>query len=221
MSLKARIGSLIWNSYTRNSYFTVRSIFLETQFLDRVVPRKEIDKLLKTLPIEKMKALEVSGNYFGQLNFKSYETVDYPEFDICIHVLPRKFDIIIADQVFEHIARPYRGGRNVYEMLESNGYFLMITPFLQKIHNFPIDCCRWSETGMQYFLAECGFPLDQIIIGSWGNKQVARANISKQRMSGFPLYNPLIHRNLKNDGIFPVQVWGLARKTLTVDQAVA
>lgn len=216
MSLKTRIGGLI-----RNIYFTIRPMFLETQLLDRVVPRREIDKLLKTLPIEKMRALEISGKYFGQLNFKTYETVNYPEFDICTGVLPRKFDIIIADQVFEHVVWPYRAGRNVYEMLESNGYFLMITPFLQKIHNFPVDCSRWSETGMQYFLAECGFPLDQIIIDSWGNKQVARANISRRRMWGFPLYNPLIHRNLKNDRIFPVQVWGLARKTPTGDQAVA
>jgi hypothetical protein len=198
----------------RRIYLSVRSLFLKTQHLDRVVLDRETEKLLLSLDTQTMKALEISGDGFRQWSFQSYETVHYPEFDICAEVLPRRFDIIIASQVFEHLLWPYRAGRNVHTMLEAGGFFLVSTPFLQKIHEYPVDCSRWSETGLRYLLAECGFPLDRIVTGSWGNKQAARANISRRSLTRFALYNPLIHRNLKADPVFPVQVWALAQKAV-------
>ena len=35
---------------------------------------------------------------------------DFPEFDICSDVLAERFDLIIAEHVFEHIRWPYRAG---------------------------------------------------------------------------------------------------------------
>ena len=62
---------------------------------------------------------------------------------------------------------------------------------------------------MRYFLAECGFDLEETVTGSWGNRKAAKANLV---VNAFPLYNPLIHRDLTTDPMFPVQVWALARK---------
>jgi hypothetical protein len=115
---------------------------------------------------------------------------------------------VLAEQVFEHLLYPYRAARNVYAMLRPGGYFFISTPFLQKIHNFPVDCSRWTPLGMKYFLADAGFPLETIQTGSWGNRSVIQATL---KTPFFPYYNRLIH-SLTNEEIFPIVVWALARK---------
>lgn len=152
-------------------------------------------------------ALEISGETFGKLGkFRSYEVVHYPDFDICTDTLPRKFDLIVANQVFEHVLQPYRAAKNVYEMLEPGGHFIIATPFLVKIHAGPHDCTRWTETGMKYFLAECGFPLEEVRTGSWGNRSCVKANFG-----GWVKYKPWRH-SLRDEPDFPYHVWAIARK---------
>lgn len=75
-----------------------------------------------------------------------------------------------------------------------------------KIHNYPIDCTRWSELGLKYFLSECGFEFNSIQTGSWGNKESLIANLSK-----WVPYNSKKH-SLENDKEFPLVVWALAKK---------
>jgi SAM-dependent methyltransferase len=118
--------------------------------------------------------------------------------------LPSRFDLIIADQVFEHLLWPYRAGRNVRSMVKPGGHFLMTTPFLIKVHESPVDCSRWTELGLKHLLAECGFPLEEIRTGSWGNRACVRANFRRWARKGF--------RSLANESEFPVTVWALAKK---------
>lgn len=47
----------------------------------------------------------------------SYTAVDYPDFDICRDVLARRFDIVIADQVLEHVPRPVKAVQHLREMV--------------------------------------------------------------------------------------------------------
>jgi SAM-dependent methyltransferase len=139
--------------------------------------------------------------------FRDYQQIDFPEYDICAGVLPTTYDLIIAEQVFEHLLWPYRAGRNVYQMLNAGGYFLITTPFLVKVHNYPTDCSRWTETGLKYFLAECGFPLETIVTGSWGNAACIEANFGPR----WTIYQKWRH-SLANDPDLPIVVWALARK---------
>jgi SAM-dependent methyltransferase len=141
----------------------------------------------------------------GRGRFKSYESTSYPEFDICSQRLDKTFDLIIANQVFEHLLWPYRAGKNVYSMLNPNGYFLITTPFLLKVHDNPVDCSRWTELGMKYFLAECGFPLESIRTASWGNRACVSGNFMVYAQMGWG-------RPLHNERDFPCMVWALARK---------
>lgn len=182
--------------------------------LDRVVVRRETEKLIKGLPFESMDALEISGDGWKTLPFKSFRAANYPEHDICACPVENNiFDIVIAEQVFEHLAYPYRAAKNIYASLKAGGYFLISTPFLQQVHNFPIDCSRWTPIGMKYFLDEAGFPIEDTQIGSWGNRGAVKANMRRttELLKWPPTYNPIFHR-LKNDDVFPVQVWALARK---------
>jgi SAM-dependent methyltransferase len=179
----------------------------ETNQWLRVVMNQATDSLVQSIEPSKLTALEISGGRWNRPNlFRTYRSVDYPEFDICAQQLPEKFDLILAEQVFEHLLWPYRAGKNVYSMLNPGGYFLISTPFLLRIHNHPFDCSRWTETGMKHFLAECGFQLDDVSTGSWGNRSCVRANLEHWR-----IYQSWRH-SLENEPDVPIVIWALARK---------
>jgi len=172
----------------------------------RVVMIQAMRTLIDQLRLSEMRALEVSGTNWRSAGFKSYTEVHFPEYDICAGPLGAEFDIVIADQVFEHLLWPYRAGKNVHAMLAPGGYFLLSTPFLVRVHNAPTDCSRWTEVGMKHFLAECGFPLESIRTGSWGNRSCVVANFEE-----FVTYRSRFH-TLRNEPNFPVVVWAIARK---------
>lgn len=167
---------------------------------------RENQAMVRALGPEKLSVLEISGAKWKDYGFGSYRSANYPEYDVCETALPESFDLVIAEQVFEHLLWPYRAGRHVYEMVKPGGHFLISTPFLVKIHDYPIDCSRWSEIGLKHLLAECGFPLDSIVTGSWGNRACVIANFKK--------WVPFRRgwHSLKNEPDFPYHVWALARK---------
>lgn len=151
-------------------------------------------------------ALEISaGLYWRALGFRSFTEANFPEFDVCRDRLDRQFDIVIADQVFEHLPWPYRAVKNVYAMVRPGGVFMISTPFLVRVHEVPIDCSRWTETGLKYLLAEGGFPLERIETGSWGNRACVKANFTRWARHGFL-------RPTRNEPQFPVTVWAFAFK---------
>jgi SAM-dependent methyltransferase len=173
----------------------------------RIVMNRETQEMINSLQPSTLEVLEISGKRWDEwVTFKDHKSVYYPEFDISEAALEETFDLIIAEQVFEHLLWPYRAGKNVHKMLNSGGHFLVTTPFLIRIHNHPVDCSRWTETGIKYFLAECGFDLERIRTGSWGNRACVRANFSR-----WWEYRRLFH-SLRNEPEFPVVVWALAQK---------
>src|SRR5690606_20941245 len=101
---------------------------------------------------------------------------------------------------------PYRATKHVLEMLEPGGYFMISVPFLVRVHGYPIDCTRWTDLGLKHLLAECGFPIEDIQTGSWGNRSSVRANFRY-----WWSYIPWLH-SLRNEQNFPHVVWALARK---------
>lgn len=172
----------------------------------RVTMRRHCRQLVEDLEPQRLSALEISGDYFRGAGFKEYASVRYPDYDVCATALPETFDLVIAEQVFEHLLWPYRAGRNVYQMLRARGHLLVSTPFLVRIHREPDDCTRWTETGLRYFLAECGFPLERIGTWSWGNRACIKANFEE-----WARYRRRIH-SLDNEPDFPYHVWALAQK---------
>jgi SAM-dependent methyltransferase len=175
----------------------------------RTIMYRDCFKMLKTLRTETLDALEISpgpDEIWQQLGWRSFTETTYPDFDLCTSCLDRQFDIIIADQVFEHLIWPYRAARNVVSMLVPGGYFIITTPFLIRLHA-GVDCIRWSAMGMQYFLAESGFPIDWICASQWGNRRCVKANFNRWARRGWL-------GSLRNEENFPVTVWAFARKAL-------
>ncbi len=173
----------------------------------RIVLNRELKSLIASQHPENLDVLEISGDTWAQrANFRTYKSVHYPEYDICCQRLDEQFDLIIVEQVFEHLLWPYRAGKNVHAMLRPGGHLLISTPFMIPVHECPVDCTRWTPTGMQYFLAECGFPLEQIQTQAWGNLQCLKGNLKR-----WQIYQGWRH-SLVNQARYPIQVWALARK---------
>lgn len=175
----------------------------------RVVMNAETEKLICATDYRSMSVVEISGSKWRDFGFSRYASLDYPDFDICKQAIAvDRVDLVIAEQVLEHVLWPYRAVRNVFSSLSPGGFFLTTTPFLLRIHNYPVDCCRWTEVGIKHLLAEGGFPLENIKVGSWGNRACVRANFFE-----WTHWKSRIH-SLKNESDFPVVVWAFARKPL-------
>jgi hypothetical protein len=173
----------------------------------RTVMNRETRKLVNALSPGNLEVLEISGDTWNIKGyFKEYMSVCYPEYDVCERALERSFDLIIAEQVFEHLLWPYRAAKHIHQMLRPGRHVLLTVPFMLRIHGRLHDCTRWSETGLKYFLAECGFSLDRIHTQSWGNRACVKANFGK-----WQVYQPWRH-SLANEPKFPVMVWALEQK---------
>jgi SAM-dependent methyltransferase len=179
----------------------------------RVVMYRQCFAFIQSIRPETLDTLEISGGpqWRRTFKFRSYTSTEFPEFDICAQVLDGQFDLIIADQVFEHLPWPMRAGRNVYAMLRPGGYFIIATPFLVRVHDVPIDCSRWTQQGLSYLLQECGFLARDIKTYAWGNRKCLKANLFKWRRYGF-------YRSLANEPNFPVMVWAIAQKQLQASE---
>lgn len=190
----------LWNKFLRTSGY-------DTEQWIRVVYRREWQGLLSSLHLQSLRVLEISPGRSpvierGRVAY--YQAVNFPEFDITQDILSEKFDIIIAEQVFEHLRYPYRAARNVHRMLSDDGIFFIATPFLIKIHEVPRDYTRWTPDGLDAFLEDCGFSSE---IHSWGNRKAVKANFGVWSQYGW-------RRDLRNEPDFAVCVWAYARKSV-------
>jgi len=175
----------------------------------RVVMNREIARFIKSLDCPQIDALEISGaGSQDQYNFRSYKATHYPDYDVCDEPLAReKFDLVIAEQVFEHITRPDRAALNIYQMLRPGGIFVISTPFLLKIHPVPLDLYRWTEQGMRQLLEVAGFHV--LATSSWGNLSCLLADMTPN--PHWTLYDPSRH-SLHNEPLFPIVIWAFAQR---------
>ena len=171
----------------------------------RVVMNRETRRLVEELDPGSRDALEISGTGWQSFGFASYRAVGFPDYDVCAGPLEESaYDIVIAEQVLEHLLSPRTAVENVRRMLRPDGVFLVTTPFLVRVHGAPVDCSRWTELGLLNLLAEGGFDAERTTTGSWGNRACVTANFER-----WVEWVPLWH-SLRNEPDFPVVVWALA-----------
>jgi len=172
----------------------------------RVVLYSEAKRLLALLQPTTLDAFDVSGGglFWPGFNFRSYTSSQYPEYDVCSGPLPRQVDLVILDNVLEHVRYPNRALKNVFASLRSPGHVFVAAPFMVKQHLHPVDLHRWTEYGMRCLLEDSGFT--NIQSGSWGNSAYVAANLVR-----WEPYDEKRH-SLANERDCPVQVWALARR---------
>lgn len=183
--------------------------------LNRIVMGKSSRAMIRALGPAQLDVAEISGKWGEMFAFRSYRQFRYPEFDICAGPYtdqtgrPQKFDLILANQVWEHLDRPYRATKNVRKMLRRGGHFWVAVPFFIPFHAAPYDCSRWSARGLKNLLIECGFAEDAIHAEQWGNRHAALRNMEEKWP---PIYDPETDL-LEDDPRMPICAWAIAQKT--------
>jgi len=182
--------------------------------LNRIAMARASRKLIRDLGPGKLRVAEISGHWGEQFDFKSYQQYRYPAYDICAGPFLtddgkiEKFDLILANQVWEHLDRPYAATHNVRRMLKKGGHFWVAVPFHIPFHAAPNDCSRWSARGLKNLLIECGFDEGEIVSDQWGNRHAARRNLD---LPWPPEYDETTDP-LDNDPAMPICAWALARR---------
>jgi SAM-dependent methyltransferase len=172
--------------------------------------------LRKRAPIHKMLEISPGWNaHWKTMPVTSYHSVDFPDFDIGQETLPELFDVVIADQVLEHVRDVDAAVRNIREMVAPGGHALIATPFLFRVHGRPNDFRRWTEVGLRQLLVANGFAEDALETFSWGNKACARAHI------GGPVRAYGFGKDLSNDPEYPLMVWAIAGKPASAAEHLA
>lgn len=182
--------------------------------LNRVAMNRSSRKMIRDLEPETLDVAEISGKWGRNFTFRSYAQFRFPEYDICEGPFRNEdrslktFDLILANQVWEHLDRPYAATRNVRGMLRPGGYFWVSVPFYIPFHAAPNDCSRWSARGLTNLLIEAGFEPEKITAHQWGNRNAALKNLGEVWP---PEYDPETD-TLDNDPDMPICAWALAQR---------
>lgn len=171
----------------------------------RKIMDESTKKLISSLPHRNLDAIEISGRSWKKFPFKSYKNLYYPEFDICNidSSYENICDIVLVEQVFEHVRNPWAAAKNINRMLRSSGSVLITTPFYLKVHGAPMDYWRWTQNGLTALLEDSGFIINHV--DSWGNKDCIISNFDQwtDYQEGM---------DLTNNSELPIMVWALAKK---------
>ena len=69
-------------------------------------------RLVSNISPSNLDVFEISGNEWHDIfKWKSFTTSDFPAFDVCHHAFDKQYDLIIAEQVFEHLRYPAKAAK--------------------------------------------------------------------------------------------------------------
>lgn len=173
----------------------------------RVVMNRAVDKFLLSLGPSRYNAAEISGDAQKDKGWKSFQSLMWPKFDLCAPLTDdTKYDVVICEQVLEHVENPWLAAANLKNLCAPGGYVVVTTPFLIKVHEDLSwglkDYWRFTPRGLRTLLEGAGLRVDRM--GQWGNRQCVYGNLV--RWSAYRRRHPLGNR-----AETPVQVWAFAR----------
>lgn len=173
----------------------------------RIPLNEAVRRHIDALGPQHLTAAEISGAAYAALPWKRFESLDYPEFDLCAPLDGRgTYDVVICEQVIEHVVDPNAAAANLRGLCDPGGHVIVSTPFLIRVHELPMygmhDYWRFTPRGLRTLLERAGLEVDEI--GSWGNRSVVARNFDR-----WPAYRRW--HSLRNEPDLPVQVWAFAR----------
>ena len=176
----------------------------------RIVLNREVSEYIAGLDIENLSAAEISGKNHAGRGWKEFTDLNYPGFDLCDELpdeLRESFDVVICEQVLEHVVDPFAAVRNLSGLCRPGGHVIVSSPFLVKIHELPAwgmyDYWRFSPRGLKVMLERSGLEVETV--STWGNRECIVGNMD--RWTAFRRWHPT-----HNEPDLPVQVWAFARR---------
>ena len=151
-------------------------------------------------------AVEISGDAQARKPWKRFVSLNYPEFDLCAPLGEHgRFDVVICEQVLEHVPDPQAAMTNLRELCAPGGHVIVSTPFLIRVHELwgMHDYWRFTPRGLRTLMERAGLAVDTV--GSWGNRRCVAGNLDH-----WPAYRRW--HSLRDEPDLPVQVWAFARR---------
>jgi SAM-dependent methyltransferase len=172
----------------------------------RVALNEAVSRYIDSLGPTRLSAAEISGSGVAGKPWRSFISLDYPEFDLCAPLEGRgTFDVVICEQVLEHVIDPIAAARNLRGLCEPGGHVIVSTPFLVRVHELPMygmrDYWRFTPRGLAALLEHAGLVVDTV--DSWGNRSCVVGNFDR-----WPAYRRW--HSLRNEPDLPLQVWAFA-----------
>ncbi len=171
----------------------------------RIVMDRDIAEFVRPLPRDRLDAVEISGTAHRRWGFRSYDSLQFPDFDLCRppeHA--SRADVVFCEQVLEHVADPAAAAATLRTLVRPGGYVVVSVPFLLRIHREPTDHWRFTPDGLALLLSRAGLQVEKL--RAWGNTPCLIAN----RLFWFP-YVPLLCPLWNAPGV-PLVVWAIARR---------
>lgn len=143
----------------------------------------------------------------------------YPKYDaeVLAPCPDSSLDVVVADQVLEHVQRPWVAAEQFHRVLKPGGVAVVATPGLYPIHPSPLDCWRILPDGYRVL-----FPQEKWItmeLGMWGNAKRVGFEFGQndKLVTGGPTYTveeamEQPHYKDPTDNLCPIQVWWVGRK---------
>lgn len=135
----------------------------------------------------------------------SYPTVD-------IHDLPYSedtFDYVFADQVLEHVKKPWIAVEEVHRVLKPGGLTILTSCLINGIHGVPDDYYRFTPDGLRV-LCERFSVIHQS--QGMGDLNMALRCLKGKRGGNIKPGSWGERRAMKNDGVNLIHVWIIATK---------
>ena len=134
---------------------------------------------------------------------------DYPAVDV--QNLPydkNTYDFVIADQVIEHVRKPWVGVKEIYRVLKPGGIAIITSALIYRIHAVPNDYWRFTPNGLRVLCED--FSKIHVATGN-GNLQYAINVLNNHKEVIVP--GAASERNaVVNDSLNLVSVWIIAEK---------
>ncbi len=174
----------------------------------RIVLNEHVSAHIDSLGPAGLTAAEISGKNHEGRGWREFAELNYPGFDLCEPLeLEDRFDVVICEQVLEHVVDPVAAANNLHGLCRPGGRVIVSSPFLVKIHELPdwgmYDYWRFSPRGLRLLLERAGLVVDEV--HTWGNRECVVGNFD--RWTAFRRWHPT-----HNEPDLPVQVWAYAHR---------
>jgi SAM-dependent methyltransferase len=119
-----------------------------------------------------IRAMELGGSngvIKAMLPLSTYEIApNYPAADVqdLSAYSSATYDLVVLDQVLEHIRDPWRAVSEIHRILRPGGVSIATTPFLIHIHRHPDDFWRFTDSGLRQLFSAFG----TVSVDGWGNR---------------------------------------------------
>ena len=135
----------------------------------------------------------------------------YPDVDIHHTTYDNEiFDYVIADQVLEHVKRPWVAADEIYRITKPGGYVVITTCLMNHVHGVPEDYFRFTLDGLRVLFAG---NFTEIRCEGYGNLDfIRKALTGKYRKPVVPGSKLAKEVTTNNDGKNLYLVWFIGQK---------